>query len=125
MTGRPTKFTPVIREAILQAIRMGNTRASAAEATGIHRDTLHTWTERFPAFSDAIKEAEAYAEQEAVKAIVSQFHHQWTAAAWYLERKHPDEWGKKERVDVTSGGKPFSFTLQVAQAQDDVNSDSD
>ena len=26
---------------------------------------------------------------------------QWQAAAWHLERKFPDRWGRKERLDVT------------------------
>ena len=30
----------------------------------------------------------------------NQFKPTWQAAAWYLERKHPDRWGRRERVDV-------------------------
>lgn len=27
---------------------------------------------------------------------------EWTAAAWYLERKHPDKWGRKDEVRVAA-----------------------
>jgi transposase len=122
--GRPTKYTPTMRAGILKALRAGNTRTNAAESMGIDRNTLARWIDEDDAFCRAVKDAESVAEQEAVDAIKSQFGQQWTAAAWYLERKKPDDWGKRERMDVTSGGQPISFTLQIGQS-DDADRDSE
>ena len=47
-------------------------------------------------FFDAIKKAEATAEINAVKNIrtAGLNPNHWQANAWYLERKHPDRWGR-------------------------------
>lgn len=77
-------------------------------------------------FLKAIKRAEADAELEAIERVrgigfggvvigrrivtqrngdviedVTYSHPQWQAFAWYLERKYPDRWGRRDRVDVT------------------------
>ena len=36
----------------------------------------------------------------------------WQAAAWYLERKHPDRWGRRERVDLKHSGQ-FKQKVEV------------
>ncbi len=101
MKGRPTKFTPITREAILQALRLGNTRTCAAEAAGIDHGTLSHWTARYPEFLTEVKKAEAEAQQRAVKVIVDAAPTSWQAAAWLLERRHPNEWGKVDRIEIT------------------------
>ena len=32
---------------------------------------------------------------------------QWTAAAWWLERKFPDDWGRRERIDHRTPDGPL------------------
>jgi len=29
----------------------------------------------------------------------------WKAAAWYLERKYHDQWGRRDRADLTVTGR--------------------
>jgi hypothetical protein len=63
-------------------------------------------------FFQAIKEAENVAEIRYVerldKIIMGEADNNgkptWQAAAWYLERKHPDRWGRRERVDLKHSG---------------------
>jgi hypothetical protein len=120
MAGRPTKQTPIICEGILEALRQGNTRTAAAEAVGIHRDTFYGWIEHNPTFSDAIKKAEAYAEQEAVKRITAAMGSTWQAAAWWLERRRPHEWGKADRVDVTIREQAQRLAAEYGLDADDI-----
>lgn len=73
----------------------------AAEACGIDRNTIYAWLESDPALSAEIKKRRAMAVHERVEIIRQAMPKQWTAAAWYLERQHPEEFGvKPERKDV-------------------------
>lgn len=39
-----------------------------------------------------------------------EFH--WQAAAWWLERRNPDRWGKKDRVEVSQAKAPAGFVFK-------------
>lgn len=50
-------------------------------------------------FFREVKSAESYAEAQAIGMIQQAASDgTWQAAAWYLERKHKDRWGKTEKV---------------------------
>ena len=57
-------------------------------------------------FLESVKKAEekakAYHLQQIRKASENG---SWQASAWYLERKHPNEWGKQQRVELEHSGK--------------------
>lgn len=98
---RPLKYSPQRVEAILGALRLGNTRAAAAAYAGVDDETLRRWMPRFPEFRAAVVKAEADAEVRAVAEIRQAYQAgNWTAAAWWLERRRPQDWGRKDRVDV-------------------------
>ena len=44
--GRPTKLTAETSQTILDVIAAGGTRAVAAQAAGIHPDTIYDWMRR-------------------------------------------------------------------------------
>lgn len=79
--GRPvgtTKLTPEIQAVIVDAIRCGNYIETAAALAGIHKDTIYEWLrkgatapegDRYRDFTDAVYEALAQSEAEAVTAI--------------------------------------------------------
>ena len=122
MAGRPTKLTPQVQARIVQAIVGGNDITVAAAYAGIGKTTFYEWLERgrkeaarlaassrakpkdsetpFAEFADAIQKAQADAETRNVALIAKAAQEgTWTAAAWWLERKHPDRWGRKERIE--------------------------
>jgi hypothetical protein len=85
---------------LLNAISLGNSRTDAAAFAGIHRDTLYDWLQN-PTFSDALEKAEAEAKVRAVSHIIRAAQGgTWQAAAWWLERRYPKEFGRREQVDV-------------------------
>ena len=98
---RPTKRTPEVEAAILAAIEVGMTRTAAAAAVGVDRRTLASWTRRFATFRAEVEKAEARAAQRMVNQIVTAARTTWQAAAWFLERRYPEDWGRRERVDVS------------------------
>lgn len=98
---RPSKFTPDRVERILTALRAGNTRMAAAAYAGVHRDTLADWMARHSAFSADVQKAEADAEVRHVANIAKAAQDgNWTASAWWLERRRHQDWGKVDRVEV-------------------------
>lgn len=108
--GRPTKFTPDTCNRILSAIRNGNTYEASAHYGGVSYDTLREWIKRgqeetageFSEFFEAIKSAEAKAEVESVALIRQAAQEgQWQAAAWFLERRKPSDWGRKDRHEIS------------------------
>ena len=56
---------------------------------------------KFFEFQEAVQQAEAVAEAERVRLILKAGKYDdWKANAWYLERKYPERWGRKERIDA-------------------------
>lgn len=103
-TGRPTKLTPELQEVIVKHIRAGSYDVVAAQAAGIARGTFDAWMTRtgapYEAFQHAVLKARAEAEQRNVMIIEQAAITSWQAAAWWLERKFPDRWGLKQRIEV-------------------------
>lgn len=132
MRGRPSKLTPKVREHLVKAIEAGNYVETAVRACGIGTSTYYRWMETGEAdvahgkatiyrdLWEAVKKAEAEAETKALKQIRSAASESWQAAAWYLERKFPARWGRKERVEHTGkDGEAISvshdFDREVAE----------
>ena len=121
--GRKLKLTPELQTRVVNAIKAGNYAFIAAEMAGISKTTYYRWLEtaekpnaeaKYRDFRDAVKEAEAQAEVASV-ALIRQAAQNgtWQAAAWYLERKHADRWGRNDKVrQEVSGpeGKPIEVT---------------
>jgi hypothetical protein len=109
--GRPSKLNPDCIARLVDALRAGHTREGAAALAGIGRSTFNAWLaaakepdadRELLAFLDAIKNAEADAESELLGVIRAAAERQWQAAAWILERRHPDRWGKRVKAEVTA-----------------------
>lgn len=107
---RPPKLTPDVQQRIVDAVRNGNTRRIAAAVGGVDESTLYRWLERgngpraaklYREFREAVYSAEATAVQTAVAAIrLAGVKGTWQAYAWWLERLHPGEFGRKDRVKL-------------------------
>jgi hypothetical protein len=101
------KITPEIVEQITNAVRAGNYIDVAAAYVGVHRDTLYTWMKKgrvatsgpYYEFVAKLDQALAAAEVRDVALIGKAAEREWTAAAWRLERKHPDRYGRRTRID--------------------------
>lgn len=137
--GRPSKLTPELQERIVQAIRAGNYVATAVAYAGISQSTFYRWMERgkrqrggrFREFWEAIARAEAEAEVRNVALIQKEAQKNAVHAEWWLERRFPDRWGRREiavehRADdeLTTLLKRFLFggeTSAAARADPDTS----
>lgn len=68
----------------------------------MHHATLYRMIAADATLATEVEKAEATAEFTYVSkiAIAADDPKNWTAAAWWLERRHPDEFGRRDRLDV-------------------------
>ncbi len=120
--GRPSKYSRSVMARISRFVRQGLTREAAASLSGIAVSTLYDWQRKFPEFYDAVKKAEAQLQASLVQHIEKASRKNWTAAAWLLERRFPEEWGRTHRHLIkTSREKPEpklpdAYIIAIAQA---------
>lgn len=112
-TGRKPKLTPELLERAVKLKKGGANNRDICAAVGIHESTFYAWVNEPKGqaqreFSEAIKKAEAD-YKNALLAIIARDAQErdWKAAAWLLERKYPEEYSRRDRVqaDVTTKGE--------------------
>lgn len=110
--GRKPKLTPEVQEAVVQAVALGATHELAALYAKLSRDTVWRWLKRgeadlegpYRAFALAVREAEAKSAAQCLALIRSAAKGSWQAAAWLLERRFGDHYGRT-KVEVRTEGK--------------------
>lgn len=103
--GRPTKRNPLTEGAIFAAIEAGATYELAAKAGGITYETFNEWRKADPQFSEAIAKVEYEAALTRLNIIAAAARDDWKAAAWWLERRFPESYGRQVRAQVDHGGQ--------------------
>ena len=110
--GRRSKLTPEVKEKICGYVRQGLSFEAAARLAGISESTFYRWRHWgenarsgiFREFWEELKKAEVEAEAALVNYIRTEAQSgTWQAAAWILERRYPERWGKRERVEHEHG----------------------
>lgn len=114
--GRPSKLTIDVVDRIVAAIKGGNFRYVAAMWAGVSQRTMHEWMAagkakpkgKFGDFRRRVLSAEKEAEITAVNHIRRAAATDPRHAEWWLERKFPQRWGRRERHELTGkGGGPI------------------
>lgn len=113
--GRPTKLTDELCEAICKDVKEGNTLTFSVQRQGITYQTFLNWMKKgkesktqsgkFFDFFEAIKKAQEEGKNTLVKAIKKAGSKNWQANAWLLERMYPDEFGRRQAVDMKADVK--------------------
>ena len=112
MAGRPTKLTPEVQDLIVDGINAGLTLGLTCARAGVARSTFYDWLEKGEAaksgalmeFSDTVSRARADSALRLVSQITLQAPTDWRAAAFLLERRFPDDYGKRSEVTGKDGG---------------------
>ena len=126
--GRKSKLDSERQKKLLAAIRHGNDKKVACVLAGISEATLYRWLEQskkrgaraeLREFRESLERAEAEAEVIKVGRINQAADNgRWQAAAWWLERKHPERWGQQTKIKTeVSGpnGEPISISIEEAR----------
>ena len=135
--GRPKLTQELVDKAIaLKADGLSN--GDIICALGIHESTFYRWigdpkNKLQRELSEGLKKEEAAFKQTlltTIRAAALARNQYWTAAAWLLERKYPDEYGKADRRRDEEDGESaprivLGVTVQPVQEQLDLGGGSD
>ena len=111
--GRKTKLCPEVQGWIVERIREGHYIETMCCEVGVSKNAYYQWLQKgeqqtsgiYRDFYDAVKAA----EQQAKRALLGKLHQSidWRAAAWILERRWPEEWGRQKMEISGPGGAPM------------------
>ncbi len=142
--GQPTLLTPAVLEDVRRILPTVMYLESVGDYLGVARTTWRGWLRR--GHKEAKRLRNPRCKPNPVEAIYLEFLHtckkalaegeiydagvikkaaaeQWQAAAWRLERRFPDRWGKRERLDHQhtgtgpGGSIPIAYIIEPADAQ--------
>ena len=110
--GRKSKLTPELIAKISTETENGSYQKVAARKCGVGESTFYAWMEnaeggvgeQFQELMEAVKNASAVAESRAILTILAD--DSWQSKAWYLERRFPECWGRKDRLETHHTKEP-------------------
>lgn len=131
--GVPQKLNRKLIATIADVIGKGNYIETAVALAGVNKETFYTWLKlgrkdekanRRSIHRELVEAVElAAAEAEAGHlALIDKAAEAgiWTAAAWRLERRMPDKYGRRSRVDHgTPDGQPFPMRIDIGALTDE------
>jgi len=121
--GRRTRLTPELQQQLCAYIAAGNYASVACAAVGIAPKLIYDWAakgrkpgakECYREFGSALEKAEAQAHARSVAIIQKAALETWQAAAWWLERRYPEQWARRDtlRQEITGrGNEPLIFRV--------------
>jgi hypothetical protein len=96
-----TKRTRPRLDALIKGLEAGMTRRAACAYGGFHHTQLYRWMRTSAPLRTAVEKAEGRAEATYLAQIArAATNGTWQAAAWWLERRLPSEFGQRARLDV-------------------------
>ena len=119
-----------MQEKICKGIQLGLKYEQAALAAGISERTLYNWKKRgknaksgkYFQFVQALKKAEAEGEGMLVTRIQKAAQETWQAAAWILERRHPERWARTTKNEIM-GKDGSELAIRFVWKKDDNQND--
>lgn len=94
------KFTKENVDAIVDALCTGLPIKTTCGLVGIDETTFYEWKKNNPGFKEAIEATRAVYESNLIDLIRSNAPNDWRAAAWLLERRHPESWSLKKDISI-------------------------
>lgn len=123
-----TKLTPELQERFCEAIENGDSILGACGYVGIDESTYYNWIKRaneaksrtkFVKFKECVDKAKAKALHNFEQVITSASMEHWQAAAWMLERRHPNLYGKREKIEADVNHKGLTGLADaIAQSKE-------
>ena len=130
--GAKGKLTKELIEKAADIIARGNYYKVAIDVLGISDQSWYEWMRQGEMdkskgikslkseFFESIKKAEADAIDRNLSIIQrAAMEGNWQASAWYLERKYPEQWGKRDNVNLTTDKDGFRIEVEYVDGRSD------
>ena len=125
----PRKLDDTMIEALSTVIAEGNYYITACSICGISEPCFYGWLKiaeedeqsgltedesRYIRLVKSLKKAEAEAEANFLSVVseAATIKREWLPAMTFLERRHPDRWGRKDRIQP--GGNTYNINIERA-----------
>ena len=143
--GRKTALLkPDLEQTLLDYIRIGTPVRVAVASAGVSEQTFYTWVNRgmaererlklvkgaktnpsevvFLEFLECVERAKAEAITKKVAVIAKSGNDgDWRAAAWWLERQMPEEFGKTDRVEIGgTNGEAIKIQIEMGELENKI-----
>lgn len=124
---RKTDIDPDVQSKLVEAIELGSTYELAAQYAGVSYRTLRNWITRaendeeecFVHFLHALKEAEGKGAFSLLRKInTAAGDGNWQAAAWILERRYPESYGRQRIEHTGANGGPLTVRIVRGESYD-------
>ena len=128
--GQPTKYTPELRQRILEEVRTGMPLKHAVACAGITYQTLYNWEKEDPFFAQEIEIARLASVKERWEKIKQAAEDRvdkngnvaklgdWHSLAWQLERSFPETFSRPEFQMINQTNVQHNhFTISVEGAE--------
>lgn len=90
----------------------------AATAAGFTMDEIRKFAEGSENFKRECAKAAVMAERSAIRCISESVGKQsWMAATWWLERRHPERYAKRDKLDITMAKR----NLNIEELREEIN----
>lgn len=103
--GRPSEYNPQYCEKIVDLMKDGASIEEVAAELGISKQSIYTWSEKYPDFMDAKKKAEELSSAWWMKqGRIALREKEFNYTGWYMNMKNRFGWRDKQETDITSKG---------------------
>lgn len=116
--GRKSKYSPQMQSALCVWLKKGCSFKDACAMEGISYETFRAWQSEKSAFSVAIKKAEAECKAARIATILKASDKSWQAAAWWLERRCPEEYGRTVKEEKPQNVVTIEELEEAGRLQD-------
>ena len=100
--GRPRVLDDDKRNQVCGLVASGCGMGHAARHVGCSARTVRREALRNPAFGEKLRRAQLSAQLQPMSALRSAASKDWRAAAWLLERTHPDEFARRDPASLST-----------------------
>lgn len=119
--GRPSKITPELTERVCELIEKGLPYTLVCEAVGINESTFYDWIKKgeigkkgYTDFSERVSKSKANYALICLERV-NKYADNGSAfcATWLLERRFPNEFGRRESIDIKSKNRNESVNINA------------
>jgi len=107
-----------MQSALCVWLKKGCSFKDACAMEGISYETFRAWQSEKSAFSVAIKKAEAECKAARIATILKASDKSWQAAAWWLERRCPEEYGRTVKEEKPQNVVTIEELEEAGRLQD-------